>query len=252
MIDVLVKSGRTMDAQKLILAELTKEFGGSARAAAKTTHGQWVQLKNAAGDMAEVIGNALLPTLKRMVEHIKPIVKSVSEWMDSHKALVERITLTVAGVAAFLSTAGPLLYFLPMCVQPGQIVRTDWVNIENAPMIHCLAMLQGLCGLREQEAAYLRECDIDHLARTITITETSAHKPKNRPSYRTIPVPPVVAEVLQAWIAGLKIRRMGKATCFFHQRRSVAGGEQNPKRLGLWLFTVSPSAICGLKHWREP
>lgn len=80
-----------------------------------------------------------------------------------------------------------------------------WLK-EHEPMVHCWAVLQGLCGLRLLEAAYLREQDIDPARGVITITETSAHKPKNRPSWRTIPVCPAVAQALVAWTRGLKVR----------------------------------------------
>lgn len=87
----------------------------------------------------------------------------------------------------------------------------------NDPMVNAWAVLQGCAGVREQEAAYLREQDFDPAARTITITDTSAHKPKNRPSYRTIPVAPAVAETLSAWICGLKVRH-NEGYLFFPDR----------------------------------
>jgi len=80
-----------------------------------------------------------------------------------------------------------------------------WLK-ENAPMFYVLAILQGSAGLRMLEGCYLREQDLDPDAGTITITESSAHKPKNRPSFRTIPVAPVVVQALQGWIGGLKVR----------------------------------------------
>ena len=73
-------------------------------------------------------------------------------------------------------------------------------------MVYVWAMLQGLCGLRMLEAAYLREEDIDFVNRTITITENSAHKPKTNSSYRKIPICDAVAGALKDWIAGLKVR----------------------------------------------
>jgi phage-related minor tail protein len=54
-IDTLVKSGRTLDAQKMILRELTKEFGGSAVAQATSTE----KLKVAFGNLEEDSGRGL-------------------------------------------------------------------------------------------------------------------------------------------------------------------------------------------------
>lgn len=60
-IEALVESGETVKAQKIILAELNKEFGGSAAAAA--TAGD--KFKVAFGNLQEQLGTALLPTLDR-------------------------------------------------------------------------------------------------------------------------------------------------------------------------------------------
>jgi phage-related minor tail protein len=58
-IDTLVKSGRTLDAQKMILRELTKEFGGSAVAQATSTE----KLKVAFGNLEEDLGSGLAPAV---------------------------------------------------------------------------------------------------------------------------------------------------------------------------------------------
>ena len=67
-------------------------------------------------------------------------------------------------------------------------------------------MLQGLCGLRIYEAAYLREQDFDPGMRTISVSESAAHKPKTRYSYRTLPICDSVAQVLGKWVGQLKVR----------------------------------------------
>ena len=63
MIKALVESGDMLGAQKLILQELSTEFGGSALAAANTYEGQVKQLKNEVGNLAEAFGSKLLPVL---------------------------------------------------------------------------------------------------------------------------------------------------------------------------------------------
>src|SRR5207237_7672973 len=56
-IKTLVKSGDTLGAQKIILGELNKEFGGAA--AASATSGE--KMSVAFGNFKEQIGTALLP-----------------------------------------------------------------------------------------------------------------------------------------------------------------------------------------------
>ena len=58
-IKTLQESGDTLGAQKIILAELNKEFGGSAEAAVSPID----KLKTAFGNIQETVGTALMPTL---------------------------------------------------------------------------------------------------------------------------------------------------------------------------------------------
>lgn len=59
-ITTLVKSGKTLDAQKIILSELENQFGGSAKAQA--TAGD--RLKVAFGNLQETLGGYLLPAVE--------------------------------------------------------------------------------------------------------------------------------------------------------------------------------------------
>lgn len=56
MIKQMVESGDTMGAQKALLGELEKQFGGSARKATETFSGALKQATNSFGDMQEEIG----------------------------------------------------------------------------------------------------------------------------------------------------------------------------------------------------
>lgn len=71
LIKTLVEEGNVLEAQKIILKELTTEFGGSAVAAAKTLGGQLQQLNNQWQDLKEVVGIALGPILKSIVEFLR-------------------------------------------------------------------------------------------------------------------------------------------------------------------------------------
>ena len=85
-------------------------------------------------------------------------------------------------------------------------------------MVYCWALLQGLCGLRQLEAAFIREGDLNLTVRTLRIAPSSAHRPKTRSSHRTIPLPPVIAEALANWIRGLKVRHTAEGFLFFSIR----------------------------------
>ncbi|MCX7017953.1 MAG: tyrosine-type recombinase/integrase [Candidatus Sumerlaeota bacterium] len=63
----------------------------------------------------------------------------------------------------------------------------DWLQADT-PRLHNLAMLMAFAGLRMFEAAALRERDLNLQAGNVTITDTGTHKPKNRSSYRVLPL----------------------------------------------------------------
>jgi len=62
-IKTFVESGRVLDAQKIILKELTTQFGGSAEAAGKTLSGQLNVLKETFNNLAGELAGTFLPTL---------------------------------------------------------------------------------------------------------------------------------------------------------------------------------------------
>ncbi len=66
----LVESGHTLDAQKIILRELNKEFGGSAEAAGKTLPGSFNRMKVAVGNVAEELGGKLAPYAEKAANFI--------------------------------------------------------------------------------------------------------------------------------------------------------------------------------------
>lgn len=76
-VEQMVKVGDTMGAQRLILKELSTEFGGSAAAAANTYAGKLTQLGNAWGEFKESVGKALVeaitPAITKMVEFAQAI-----------------------------------------------------------------------------------------------------------------------------------------------------------------------------------
>lgn len=75
-IETLVRTGKTLDAQKLILQELAKEFGGSAQAQAQTFEGRMKQLANTVDDLLEKIGEAIFQGLMPFLEKMEEIANS--------------------------------------------------------------------------------------------------------------------------------------------------------------------------------
>jgi phage-related protein len=116
VIKYLMETGQGMEAQKIVLAELAKQMGGSARAELQTFSGQLAQMKNQLGDMAENIGASLMPVLRSMMETVKPIIGSIGEWITQNPELVATIATFGGALGVLMVGLGPLLIALPVIV----------------------------------------------------------------------------------------------------------------------------------------
>jgi hypothetical protein len=87
-IKTLVKSGDTLGAQKIILKELNKEFGGAAKAAGAGFNGAMARAKDAVGDAFRAIGVKLLPTLTKFADYI---ATHAGPWIDKLSAGFSRM-----------------------------------------------------------------------------------------------------------------------------------------------------------------
>lgn len=101
-IKALVETGRTAEAQDLILKELERQYGNVAEAAAQTTSGQLDQLANQWNDVEEEIGKLIAEFLPPLIEMLKEVVAWVRDLTPEQK----KWAIEIAGVAAAI---GPLL-----------------------------------------------------------------------------------------------------------------------------------------------
>lgn len=105
-IKALVESGDVMGAQKIILAELTKEFGGSAAAFGETTAGQVAKLQNEFGNLSEELLANLLPAINGVVRFLS----DAAHWLDENQGLVTTLAVALGGlVATYLAVRGAIM-----------------------------------------------------------------------------------------------------------------------------------------------
>jgi hypothetical protein len=123
-IAAMVKAGDTMGAQKLILHELNREFGGSADAMGRTLPGQINILKAHLDDLAQKIGQKLVPVITEAVT-----------WITQHWPQISQIVGEVFNQIgqAWDSYGQPAFQAL---VQFGRFVvgevRTHWTEIRSS------------------------------------------------------------------------------------------------------------------------
>lgn len=102
LINSLWETGRTAEAQTIILQELEKQYGGSAEAAAKAGAGGIKQLKNSIGDLAEVFGKIIL-------EYITPFIEKIKGMTQRFLELSDRTKKNIITFAALTAAIGPAL-----------------------------------------------------------------------------------------------------------------------------------------------
>lgn len=103
VIAALVETGDTAGAQKVILEELNKEFGGQAAAAGKGFEGTMARLQDVIGDTGRELGTALLPKLTDLVEWLgKKIPVGVQQFKDGWKGVGDGGSTEIGALAESL------------------------------------------------------------------------------------------------------------------------------------------------------
>lgn len=108
----ILKTG-TEEERAAVLAEVvTQNVGHMNKTLAETPSGKIQQMKNAYGDLWEVLGGALAPTLQQIAEFISarvlPGIQSVLNVMQGNPV----IGSIIVGIAGVLAIGGPLLILL--------------------------------------------------------------------------------------------------------------------------------------------
>jgi hypothetical protein len=114
-VKVLQQSGDLMGAQKLILDELQRQFGGSGAAYAKTFTGQLELLNHELGAMGEEAALSVMPAIQGLVTELREVVpiigaqlKGAIESID-FKALAKSFADLITFVATNAETIGRLV-----------------------------------------------------------------------------------------------------------------------------------------------
>jgi hypothetical protein len=117
-IKALSDSGDIMGAQKIILAELQSQFGGSGAAFAKSFTGQLQLLQHELGTVGEEATMAVMPALQQMVDGFRELIPVVGpqlkaaiasvDWKAFAKSIVDTITFLVQNAEAIMKVVTAL------------------------------------------------------------------------------------------------------------------------------------------------
>lgn len=101
-IAAMTEAGDVMGAQKIILGELEKQFGGSAEALGGTMTGSLNKLKNSGEQLARTLASAVVPIMTKLAE----VAQRVLDWFNNLDPGMQKVVQTLAIVAA---AVGPVL-----------------------------------------------------------------------------------------------------------------------------------------------
>ena len=133
----LVETNRLADAQTIILAELEKQYGGSAAAAREAGLGPIQALQNTLMDLTEDIGKIILPSLIALAKKIETLAIKFDTLSDKTK-------VNIVKWLAFAAALGPVVigvskiilafsYLLPWIHKIGKAIM--WLGAKMLTMI---------------------------------------------------------------------------------------------------------------------
>ncbi len=160
-IKTLVKEGKTLAAQKLILKELKTEFGGSAEAAGSTFGGEINKLKNNLDNLMETIGGAIIPVLTPFVFKLDNILGSLTRLNPEILRMGLIAAAVVAGIGPLLGILGALATAIGFILSPvglllvaiaaiGIAFATNFGGIRDAVMPVIQGLVDALKGIWER------------------------------------------------------------------------------------------------------
>ena len=136
-IKAMVEAGNIVGAQKIILAELTSEFGGAAKMAGGTFAGRLEILRNNLGDVAEEIGMALMPAVEAMFPMFQRLGETVLALMPMFTAFVQN---TVDGFGMMTGYLSPVFAWIVdaavVAFTAFETVIQEWDKYSEASMIN--------------------------------------------------------------------------------------------------------------------
>lgn len=138
----LQETGDLAGAQKIILQELNSEFGGSAKAMGDAaTPGQKLVLQFK--DMAEQVGEFLVPILEKLTDWIGKIF----DWFEKLTPAQKRMVVTIGAIVA---AVGPLIFILGKLVGVFNLLAMNpWVIIIAATIALVVIIVKNWDKIKE-------------------------------------------------------------------------------------------------------
>lgn len=122
MVNRMIPALSQVETEEEKWAMLRQMFAGQAEAYGNTLQGQMTALKNAAGDMAEMVGNVLIPIMTDIIDKVKPIIDNIQVLINKNPKLVDTIVKITAAIGVLLTVGGLVLLLIPK-------IRKAWIAL---------------------------------------------------------------------------------------------------------------------------
>lgn len=129
-IATMMKSGNIAGAQGVILKELSKEFGGSAKAAGDTFAGKLTIAQHAMDETKAKIGQALLPVLTKLLDGITPLITRFGDWLPGAMAKATTFINTTV-----IPAIGQIEDFIENKALPAVMKFGTWFQVNLLPIL---------------------------------------------------------------------------------------------------------------------
>lgn len=128
-ITAMQEAGNIAGAQKIVLAELNKEYGGQAAAAAQTYQGRLQQLNNTIGSIKGGIGSALLPYVQKAAEFFLTLAQKIQSVPKPVMDMIAKVLAATAVFGTLIGGLGLLQKIIPMIVPQFSMLTTLFTKL---------------------------------------------------------------------------------------------------------------------------
>jgi len=142
-IKAMQSAGDMAGAQKIILGELNKEFGGQSAAALQTYDGQMTKFSQTIGGIKSTVGSAILPYLQQVAEKLNSGAQVVSKFTTEHKQLIAVVLSLTAGFGTLIGGAS-LFHHVFSLLGPAVTAIGGLIGGLTAPILIVIAAIAAL------------------------------------------------------------------------------------------------------------
>jgi phage-related protein len=143
MVKDMVASGDMLGAQKLILAEVEAQFGGTAEAMAQTSSGQIKQALNDLGDAMEQFGAVIAPIIGQVTDFLKQLADRFQALSPETKEMIVQFAAIAAAIGPVILVVGKALTLFAG-IGPALAVIANPVGIVIAVIAALVALIAVL------------------------------------------------------------------------------------------------------------